>query len=53
MGNKGRYSRKPVSARKRTGKKATKKTDFRYECNVCKKSQTQRKGVRTKKVEIK
>lgn len=52
-GNKGRYSRKPVTARKRAGKKTTKKTDFRFECTVCKKSHTQSKGIRSKKVEIK
>ncbi len=52
-GNKGRYSRKPVSARKRTGRKTTKKTDLRYTCTECKKTQTQRKGIRTKKLEIK
>ena len=52
-GNKGRYSRKPVTARKRTGRKATKKNDLRFECTVCKKSHVQRKGKRTKKLEIK
>ena len=52
-GNKGRYSRKPVGARKRTGRKTTKKTDLRYECTVCKKTQSQRKGIRTKRLEIK
>jgi large subunit ribosomal protein L44e len=52
-GNKGRYSRKPVSARKRTGRKASKKTDLRYTCVECNKTQPQRQGKRTKKLEIK
>ncbi len=52
-GNKGRYSRKPVSARKRAGRKSSKKADLRYECVECKKSHTQSKGIRTKKLEIK
>ncbi|HII65876.1 TPA: hypothetical protein HA295_03825, partial [Candidatus Woesearchaeota archaeon] len=38
---------------KMTGKKATKKTDFRYECKNCKKEHAQKKGIRAKKVEFK
>ena len=53
FGNKGRYSRKPVSARKRTGRKTSKKTDIRYECVECKKAYPQSKGKRTKRLEIK
>ena len=53
FGNKGRYSRKPVGARKRTGRKTTKKTDLRFECVECKKEHTQSKGIRTKRLEIK
>ena len=52
-GNKGRYSRKPVGARKRTGRKSTKKTDLRYECVICKRQHTQKRGKRTKRLEIK
>jgi len=37
---------------KRYNKKSSKKTDFRYECTVCKKSHMQNKGLRTKKVEF-
>lgn len=52
-GNLGRYSKPAVSKFKMTGSKATKKTDLRYECKECKKVQTQRKGIRAKKVEFK
>lgn len=51
-GNLGRYSKPAVTQFKMTGKKATKKTDFRYECQVCKKMQMQRYGIRAKKVEM-
>jgi large subunit ribosomal protein L44e len=53
FGNHGRYSRKPVNARKRGGRKTSKKTDLRYECSVCKRMHVQKKGIRTKKLEIK
>ncbi len=49
-GNLGRYSKPPKP--KMVGKKLTKKTDFRYECSVCKKQSAQSKGFRAKKVEI-
>ncbi|MBI2575806.1 50S ribosomal protein L44e [Candidatus Woesearchaeota archaeon] len=52
MGNLGRYSKPAVTQWKMTGKKGTKKTDFRYTCSVCKKSTTQKKGLRAKKVEF-
>jgi len=52
-GNRGRYSKPAISKFKMTGKKQTKKTDLRYECNVCKKSHAQRKGFRAKKIEFK
>ncbi len=52
VGNQGRFSRKPVSKWKMTGAKTTKKTDLRYTCSVCKKMTVQRKGTRTKKVEL-
>lgn len=51
IGNHGRYSKPPKP--KMTGKKQTKKTDFRYECSVCKKQHVQKKGIRAKKVEFK
>ncbi|MEM4260432.1 MAG: 50S ribosomal protein L44e [Candidatus Woesearchaeota archaeon] len=52
MGNKGRFSRPPVKNWKSTGKKLTKKTDLRYECKECKKQHMQKKGKRTKKLQI-
>jgi len=53
VGNLGRYSKPAVTKFKMTGKKATKKTDFRYECKNCKKEHAQKKGIRAKKVEFK
>jgi len=52
IGNLGRYSKPAVTKFKRTGAKATKKTDFRYTCAVCKKSSQQPYGRRAKKVEF-
>ena len=52
-GNRGRYSKPAISKFKMTGKKATKKTDFRYECKICKKMHMQRQGFRAKKIEFK
>ena len=52
LGSLGRYSKPAVSKWKMTGKKHSKKTDLRYQCTVCKRSHTQSKGVRTKKVEF-
>ena len=49
-GNHGKYS-KPTKP-KMIGKKLTKKTDFRYQCSVCKKYSAQSGGIRAKKVEI-
>lgn len=51
-GSMGRYSKPAVSKFKRTGKKPTKKTDFRYECKECKKKHIQRKGFRLRKLEF-
>lgn len=52
MGNRGKYSRPPIAKRKMSGKKLTKKTDFRYECSACKRTSTQARGIRLRKVEI-
>jgi large subunit ribosomal protein L44e len=49
-GNLGKYSKPPKP--KMVGKKLSKKTDFRYQCSVCKKMSVQRAGIRTKKVEF-
>jgi large subunit ribosomal protein L44e len=52
FGNHGRYSKPAVTKFKRAGRKQTKKLDIKYQCTVCKKFHLQRKGVRTKRVEI-
>jgi len=49
-GNLGKYSKPPKP--KMTGKKLSKKTDFRYQCSECKKMSVQRKGIRSKKIEL-
>ncbi|MBN2454831.1 50S ribosomal protein L44e [Candidatus Woesearchaeota archaeon] len=51
-GNRGRYSKPAISQFKMTGRKQTKKTDFRYQCTVCKKTHVQKKGFRAKKIEF-
>lgn len=52
-GNLGKYgSKPPVSKFKMTGNKTSKKLDLRYECKECKKQSVQKKGIRTKKVEL-
>lgn len=53
MGNLGKLSKGALSGWKRYGKKSTKKTDFRYECAVCKKSHNQNHGFRAKRIEFK
>jgi len=53
IGNLGRFSRPAIAKRKRTGSKASKKTDLRYTCQECKKTHIQRTGIRTKKFELK
>ncbi|MBD3248667.1 50S ribosomal protein L44e [Candidatus Woesearchaeota archaeon] len=52
-GNLGKTSRGALSSWKRYGKKTSKKTDLRYTCNECKKTHTQKKGFRSKKIEFK
>jgi large subunit ribosomal protein L44e len=52
FGNKGRYSKPAVTKFKMTGKKQTKKVDLRYQCNVCKKTQTTHGGLRLKKLDF-
>ena len=53
IGNLGKFgSKPPVSKFKMAGKKTTKKTDTRYQCTVCKKTHSQAKGKRAKKVEL-
>ena len=52
IGNLGKISRGAISSFKMTGKKASKKTDFRFECKECKKSHQQKSGIRAKRVEF-
>lgn len=52
IGNLGRYSKPAVTKFKRTGAKATKKTDLRYACTVCNKMTSQPYGIRAKRVEF-
>jgi ribosomal protein L44E len=49
-GNLGRFSKPPKP--KMSGKKLSKKTDLRYTCKVCNKTQTQGSSVRSKKLEL-
>jgi len=49
-GNLGKYSKPPKP--KMTGKKLSRKTDFRYQCSECKKMHMQKSGIRAKKVEL-
>lgn len=51
-GNQGKFSKPPIKNWKSTGKKVSKKTDFRYTCQVCKKTTVQQSGKRAKKVEL-
>ena len=52
FGNLGKYSKPAASKFKLGGKKLSKKTDFRYECQECKKTHAQPKGKRAKKIEL-
>ena len=49
-GGHGRYSR-PTKP-KMSGKKLSKKTDLRYTCKVCNKTQSINCGLRSKKIEL-
>ncbi len=51
-GNKGRFSKPPISKWKRKTK-STKKTNILYTCTVCNKSTPQSKGIRISKIELK
>ena len=52
FGNLGRYSKPAVTKFKMTGRKASKKTDFKFQCSACKKFRLQRKGFRAKRIEL-
>ena len=52
-GNKGRMSRGAMNSWKRFNKKHSKKTDLRYTCTTCNKTNlSSSKGIRTKKIQI-
>lgn len=51
-GNQGKFSKPPIKSWKMTGQKISKKTDLRYECQESKKQTVQKKGTRTKKLEL-
>ena len=52
-GNLGRYGSKPaISKFKRTGSKISKKTNLKFQCDVCNKSSIQSKGFRVKRLEL-
>jgi len=50
VGNVGRWGSKPAITKWKRKTKSTKKTNIMYTCSVCKKSSSQRKGIRTSKV---
>jgi large subunit ribosomal protein L44e len=53
LGNKGKISRGALNSWKRFNKKHSKKTDLRFTCTVCKKTNVSAdKGIRTKKIQI-
>lgn len=52
QGGHGRFSKPAITSWSMTGKKQSKKTDFRYQCTVCKKSSVQKSGQRARKVEL-
>jgi large subunit ribosomal protein L44e len=53
LGNQGKVSRGAINSWKRFNKKHSKKTDLRYTCAECKKTNlSSDKGVRTKKIQI-
>jgi len=52
-GNLGRYSRGALNGWKRFNKKHSKKTDFRFTCQTCKKTNVSgSSGIRTKKIQV-
>ena len=51
-GNQGKFSKPALKNWKSTGRKQSKKSDFRYECTECKKKFVQKEGIRAKKIEL-
>ena len=52
IGNKGKWGSKPPATKYKRKTKSTKKTNFRYTCQTCKKAHYQKKGKRTGKLQI-
>ncbi|BBL45619.1 50S ribosomal protein L44e [Nanobdella aerobiophila] len=52
IGNKGKYSKRPLSQRKRGVIKTSKGVDLRIECSICKKQEVWNLKGRYKKVEF-
>ena len=52
FGNKGKWGSKPAASKFKRKSKTTKKTNFMYTCQTCKKSHYQKKGIRAGKVQI-
>jgi len=52
MGNVGKWGSKPAITKWKRKTKSTKKTNLMYTCSVCKKSTSQRFGLRSGKVTI-
>jgi large subunit ribosomal protein L44e len=51
-GNLGRWGSKPPITKWKRKTKSTKKTNLIYTCQTCKKSLSQRKGIRSGKIQI-
>ena len=51
-GNLGRWGSKPAVGKWKMKVKSTKKTNIMYTCSVCKKSKSQKKGMRVSKVVV-
>jgi large subunit ribosomal protein L44e len=52
MGNVGKWGSKPAVTKWKMKIKSTKKTNIMYTCQTCKKSKSQKEGIRTSKVQI-
>ncbi len=52
FGNKGKWGSKPAVSKFKRKSKTTKKTNFLYTCQVCKKSHGQKKGIRAGKIQV-
>ena len=51
-GNKGKYSKPPISRWRGTGRKRSSKSDLRFECSECGKQSVQKNSIRTTKLQL-